>query len=143
VHLLTDGAGLPLAVMVSPGQAHESQFVAPVLDAVHIPRTGPGRPRQRPDALAGDKGYSFPTIRRWLAQHHIRAVIPTRSNQRPQPSFDASSYGQRQVIECVVGVLKEARRIATRYEKLALHFLGVLKLGMIQKHLHVVLSNTP
>jgi transposase len=143
VHLLTDGAGLPLAVVVSPGQAHESRFLAPVLDAVHIPRAGPGRPRQRPDALAGDKSYSFPTIRRWLTQHHIRAVIPPRSNQRPPPAFDATSYRQRHVIECLVGWHKEARRIATRYEKLAIHFLGVLKLSMIQKHLRVALSNTP
>jgi hypothetical protein len=40
-------------------------------------------------------------------------------------------------------LLKEARRIATRYEKLAIHFLGVLKLGMLQMHLALTLSNTP
>jgi transposase len=143
LHLVTDGHGLPLAVVVSPGQAHESQFVAPVLDAVRIARAGAGRPRQRPEAIAGDKGYSYGTIRRWLTQHHIRAVIPTRSNQRTQPAFDAAAYRQRHVIECTVGLLKEARRIATRYEKLATHFLGVLKLGMLQMHLALSLSNTP
>ena len=143
LHLVTDGHGLPLAVVVSPGQAHESQFVAPVLDAVRIARAGAGRPRQRPEAIAGDKGYSYGTIRRWLTQHHIHAVIPTRSNQRTQPSFDATAYRQRHVIECTVGLLKEARRIATRYEKLAIHFLGVLKLGMLQMHLALSLSNTP
>lgn len=143
LHLVTDGHGLPLAVVVSPGQAHESQFVAPVLDAVRIARVGPGRPRQRPEAIAGDKGYSYGSIRRWLAQHHIHAVIPTKSNQPTQPDFDAVAYRQRHVIECTVGLLKEARRIATRYEKLAIHFLGVLKLGMLQMHLALTLSNTP
>ena len=143
LHLVTDGRGLPLAVVLSPGQAHESQFVAPALDAVHIARVGPGRPRQRPDAVAGDKGYSYGSIRRWLTQHHVRAVIPTRSNQRSQSAFDAAAYRQRHVIECTVGLLKEARRIATRYEKLAVHFLGVLKLGMLQMHLALSLSNTP
>lgn len=143
LHLVTDGRGLPLAVVVSPGQAHESQFVAPVLDAVRIARAGAGRPRQRPAAVAGDKGYSYTTIRRWLSAHHIHAVIPTRSDQRTQPHFDADGYRQRHVIECTVGLLKEARRIATRYEKLAIHFLGVLKLGMLQMHLALSLSNTP
>ena len=128
---------------MSPGQAHESQFVAPALDAVRIARAGAGRPRQRPEAIAGDKGYSYGSIRRWLTQHHIHAVIPTKSNQRRQPAFEADAYRQRHVIECTVGLLKEARRIATRYEKLAIHFLGVLKLGMLQMHLALTLSNTP
>ena len=142
LHLVTDGAGLPLAVVVSPGQAHESKYVAPVLEQIRI-RQPVGRPRQRPAALAGDKGYSFDGIRRWLTQHHMRAVIPTRRDQRPRPAFDPTQYRQRSAIECTVGLLKEARRIATRYEKLALHYLGVLKLGMLQMHLHLTLSNTP
>jgi transposase len=132
---------------VSPTQAHESLYVEPVLNAVRIPRRT-GRPRQRPERIAGDKGYSHPRIRRWLRAHHIGAVIPERRDQiahrhgRP-PAFDRGRYRQRNVIECCVGWLKEARRIATRYEKLAVHFLGVLKLGMIRKHLQLALSNTP
>lgn len=140
VHLVTDGRGLPLAVVVSPGQAHESRYLEPALNAVRIvpPR---GRPRQRPAAVAGDKGYSYPHLRRWLQRHHIRAVIPTRRHQAPR-RLDRESYRQRSVIECAIGGLKEARRVATRYEKLAVHFLGVLKLAMIQKHLALSLSNT-
>jgi transposase len=147
LHLVTDGRGLPLAITVSPTQAHESLYVEPVLNAVRIPQPH-GRPRQRPDRLAGDKGYSYPPIRHWLRAHHMGAVIPERRDQsahrhgRP-PGFDRVAYRQRSVIECCVGWLKEARRIATRYEKLAVHYLGVLKLGMIEKHLHLTLSNTP
>lgn len=140
VHLVTDGTGLPLAVVVSPGQAHESRYLEPALNAVRItlPR---GRPRQRPQAVAGDKGYSYPHLRRWLQRHHIRAVIPTRRDQ-PACRLDRDAYRRRSVIECAIGWLKEARRIATRYEKLAVHFLGVLKLAMIQKYLAHSLSNT-
>jgi hypothetical protein len=47
------------------------------------------------------------------------------------------------VIECSVGLLKEAWRLATRYEKLAIHFLDVLKLGMLQMHLALSLSSKP
>lgn len=106
-----------------------------------------GRPRQRPAAVAGDRSYSYPRIRRWLRARHIRAVIPERRDQvahrrgRP-PAFDRGAYRRRNVIERCVGWLKEARRVATRYEKLAVHFLGVLKLAMVRKHLQVALSNT-
>lgn len=142
LHLVTDGTGLPLAVAASPGQAHESQYLMPLLDTIRVqpPR---GRPRQRPAALAGDKGYSFPRLRRWLTHRRIRPCIPTRSDQRRLPSFDPVRYRQRNVVERCISVLKERRRIATRYEKLAVHFLGILKLAMLQLHLHKALSNTP
>lgn len=132
---------MPLAVVLSAGQAHESRYVAQALDAVDIPRRTPGRPRRRPAALAGDKGYSYPTIRAWLRQRRIRAVIPERSDQvrqrqrRPgrRPVFDREAYRRRHVIENAVGWLKEARGIATRFEKLAVHYLALLKLGIIRK----------
>jgi hypothetical protein len=107
LHLVTDGTGLPLAVALSAGQAHESEYVAPVLNAVRIPRRGAGRRRCRPRTLAGDKGYSYPHIRRWLRRHHARAVIPEREDQRKQrahrpgrkPRFDRAAYRRRHVIE--------------------------------------------
>lgn len=126
---------------LSAGQAHESKYVEPVLDAVRIRRAAPGRPRRRPEALAGDKGYSYPRIRQWLRRHRVRAVIPERRDQierrahRPgrKPGFDRTAYRRRSVIECCVGWLKEARGVATRYEKLAMHYLAVLKLAIIRK----------
>lgn len=153
MHLLTDGNGLPLSVTVSPGQAHESQFVAPVLNAVRISRPAGGRPRQRPARVAGDKGYSTRPVRGWLRAHGIQPVIPERRDQRLQrahrpgrrPQFDRDAYRQRNVIERAGGLLKEARRIATRFEKLAVHYLGVLKLEIIRLYTTTLLnfSNTP
>ena len=147
IHLLTDGGGLPLAVEVSAGQAHESRFFEPLLDAVRIVQPcGPAR--RRPERLAGDRGYSFPHIRAWLRAHRIKAVIPERSDQirrhHGHPCrLDTERYRQRNVVERCIGALKEARRLATRYEKLAVHYLGVLKLAMIIQLMSVGLSNTP
>jgi transposase len=140
LHLVTDGTGLPLAVALSAGQAHESRYATPLLDSVRVPRQAPGRPRRRPAALAGDKGYSYPAIRAWLRRFGVRAVIPERRDQverrahRPgrKPTFDRAAYRRRHVIENCVGWLKEARGVATRFEKLAIHYLGLLKLGMIR-----------
>src|SRR5215203_2032185 len=69
VHLVCDGHGIVLAVWVTPGQRHESQAFSVVLLRAKRPRLV-GRPRW-PQQLAGDKGYSYPTIRRWLRRHHI------------------------------------------------------------------------
>jgi transposase len=112
-----------------------------VLNAVHI-----GRPHQRPERLAGDKGYSFDRIRAWLRRRKIGAVIPERSDQverrgSPQPDFDKKAYRRRNVIERLIGWLKEYRRIGTRFEKLAGSFLGMIKLAMISRCFRIQLAD--
>ncbi|MCC7408742.1 MAG: transposase, partial [Phycisphaeraceae bacterium] len=58
LHLVTDARGLPLAALVTAGQAHESTRFESLMDAVRI------GPRRRPLAVAGDKAYDVPRIRR-------------------------------------------------------------------------------
>ena len=140
LHLIVDGHGLPLAASISPGQAHESKHLEPVLEAVRLPRPGRGRPRSRPKALAGDKGYSYPRVRRYLRRRRIKAVIPTRKDQRRSRHFDKSAYRRRNVVERCLNWLKESRRIGTRYEKLAVTFMGMIKLAMIRR-CHKVLDS--
>lgn len=64
----------------------------------------------------------LPTVRRWLSRRRIEAVIPARSNQ---PAVN--------VVERCIGWLKESRRVATRYEKLATHYQAMLTLAMTQR----------
>lgn len=96
------------------------------MDTVRIRR------RRRPRAVAGDKGYSYPRIRTWLSKRAIEAVIPTRSNQPPEP-LNRTKYKRRNVVERCIGWLKWCRRIATRYEKLAENYMTMVKLAMIQR----------
>jgi transposase len=115
------------------------------MNAVRIPQPV-GRPRSRPKRVAGDKAYSFECIRRWLRRHAIGAVIPQRSDQearhRGRPlSFDRHAYRRRSIIECCVGWLKECRRIGTRFEKLAVNFLAMVKASIIQRILRVLFSD--
>lgn len=136
--MITDGKGLPLAAEVSPGQCHEAAFFEQTMDAVGVPREV-GRPRKRPEALAGDKGYDADWIRQWLSGRGIEATIPEREGKKPRPGpapeFDREQYRQRNVVERCVGWLKECRRIVTRFEKKALHYLAMLKLAMIERYL--------
>ncbi|MCX4625332.1 transposase [Streptomyces sp. NBC_01443] len=57
LHLSADGGCRPLPLVVTPGQrAHCTQF-KPVLEKIRVPKTGPGRPREKPDSLAADKAH--------------------------------------------------------------------------------------
>ena len=130
---------MPLAVDVSPGQRHESKWFERTMDGVRIPnRRGPAI--RRPKRLGGDKGYSYPVIRRWLHRHRIDAVIPTRIDQPRQETFDRVAYRGRNIVERCVGWLKEARRVSTRFEQLAETFLGMLRLAIIRRLLRVMSS---
>lgn len=112
------------------------------MNAVRIPQSM-GRPRTRPSALAGDKGYSCRWIRVWLRQHKIRPVIPRKRNEirDDRMAFDKDAYRRRSVVECRIGWLKECRRIATRFEKLAVNFLAMLKLAIIEQYLRYDFSD--
>jgi transposase len=131
---------------VTAGQAHESAAFETTVDAVQIPQPI-GRPRCRPRRLAGDKAYDVPRIRRWLRRRGIVSVIPEKAKPhgrkpgRP-PAFDKKLYRKRNVIERCIGWLKQARRIATRFEKTAVNFLAMLKLAMIQHYFKTHLRDT-
>ena len=126
--------------MVSAGQRHDSVYAEPVLRATRIRRAN-GRVRTRPRALAGDKGYSYRRIRRYLRRRAIRAVIPTRKDQRRHPRFDKDTYRRRNVVERCVGWLKESRALATRFDKLAVNYLATVKLAILQRYLRILAKN--
>lgn len=137
---MCDRNRLPLAVVVTPGQRQECTQFEAVMDAVRIPSRR-GRPRRRPAALAGDKGYSYPGIRAWLRRHGVRAVIPRRKDQRPDDRrhrFDAALYRERAGVEQCVGWLKECRAVGTRFDKLAVNYRATVQLAMIRSYLRVL-----
>jgi len=114
-----------MAVTVSPGQEHETQQFVPLLEeATAWP--------EQPEKVAGDKGYSADWIREWLQERGIKAVIPYKSNEKGRKKrFDRTSYRRRNIIERCVNSLKWFRRVATRYEKLAIHYVGMVTLAII------------
>jgi transposase len=83
-----------------------------------------------------------------LSEHDIGAVIPSRTQRgkrRPgRPvSYDRLRYRGRNVIERCIGWLKECRSLATRFEKLAVHFLGLVQLAIIQRYLRLLTPASP
>lgn len=144
MHLSADGRGLPLSVVVTPGQRHDSTQLGAVLDAIRVPRPGVGRPRKRPDQLIGDKGYSYPACRNLLRRRGIPHTIPQRSDQREQrtsrpgrkPGFDRRVYRGRNVVERCINRLKQWRAVATRYDKRAVNYRAGLVIAALILWLH-------
>jgi transposase len=92
---------------------------------------GQGKPRIRPERVVGDRGYSSRKIRWYWRKRCIRAVIARQKGERRRGYFDEGSYRKRNVVERLVNRLKQFRRIATRYEKRAVNYLGMLTIAAI------------
>jgi transposase len=131
IHLRAEGTGKPMAILITAGQRNEQTVFAPLMETGAVKRAGRGRPRIRPKRVVGDKGYSSTHIRHYLRKRGIGVVIPRRRDERRRGPFDRAAYRQRNVAERLVNRLKQFRRIATRYEKRAVNYLGMLTLAAI------------
>ena len=69
-------------------------------------------------------------------------MIPTRKDQPRDETFDKATYRQRNIIERVVGWYKEYRRLGTRYEKLAVNYVAMWFVAIIEKALFRLLPNS-
>ena len=139
IHLLCNGEGYPLHFHLTPGQAHEATALEPLLTGADEQVLDERRrPVAWPVALAGDKGYRAAWIDEYLIDLGIQPVIPSKENEdrdaRPV-EFDREAYRQRNIVERLIGWLKESRRIFSRYEKTAKNFGGMLKMAFINLYL--------
>ncbi|MFG0261594.1 MAG: IS5 family transposase, partial [Novipirellula sp. JB048] len=140
IHFLCDGKGPPLTAVLSPAQDHESQSLRAVIESTELSGFDSDQ-RILPAKLAGDKGYRAAWIDDWLLERKIEPVIPSKSNEDRDAraiEFDKASYRQRCIVEQVIGWLKECRRVATRYEKLARNYLSMVKLSMVGRYLRII-----
>ncbi len=131
VHLRAEGQGKPLVFVLTGGERHEQTVFESLMEGGAVRRLGRGRPRIRPERLAGDKGYSTDKVRGYLRRRGIGVVIPFRADQQASASFDRRAYRERNRIERLINRLWQFRRIATRYEKRASNYLGMLTIAAI------------
>ncbi len=118
VHALTDAIGRPYALMLTPGNVSDVK-TAPAL----IERAG------RMRYLLGDKGYDADRLRRSLREAGAVPVIPGRRNRKRAIRYDQERYRDRHLIENAFCRMKDFRRVATRYDKLAANFLSGVALA--------------
>ena len=132
LHVRCDRRGRPMAFALTPGERNERAALPDLLAAGAVRRGGRSRPRLRPRTIVGDRGYTGGPVRDFLRRRGIAAVIPQlRTEKRPR-LMDWDLYRERNVVERLVGRLKEHRRIATRYDKLPASYLAFLQLAAIR-----------
>jgi transposase len=123
--------GKPMTFVLTPGQRHDTIGFVPLMEQGEVNRAGPGRPKQKPDRVVGDRGYSYKDNRAYLRRRGIRHTIPRRPDHQRRGPFNKTYYKMRNRVERLINRLKQFRRIATRYEKLAENYLAMLHIGSI------------
>lgn len=81
--------------------------------------------------LIGDKGYDGDGFRAEIVRCGAKPVIPNKSNRVVIHRFNKRAYRGRNVIERCFCRIKDFRRIATRYDKLARNFLAAVQLAAL------------
>ena len=117
IHAVTDALGLPVKFILTGGQAADITQAIPLLEGIQA------------EALLADKGYDSDALIRWLAAQNIQAVIPPKANRKELRGCDWWLYKERHAVECMFGKLKHYRRVATRFEKKAINYMGMLALA--------------
>ena len=120
--------GSPLGFALTPGQGQEVTQFETLLASVPEGLGPPG-------ARAGDKGYGANRVREYLAVEGIEDVVAHRKDDLARlevpPALDEEKYEGRNVTERLDGRLEELRRIATRYEKLAVDLGAMIQVAFI------------
>jgi transposase len=109
--------GNPVALMLTPGQAHDLACAEPLIDNAD------------PNALLADKAYDADPFIDTLTQRGITPVIPPKANRKTPRACDFALYCERNLVERFFNQLKHFRAIATRYDKLARNFLAGVQLA--------------
>jgi transposase len=120
IHALTDARGLPLELVLTPGQAGDCPVAERLL----------GHLREDTIVLA-DKAYDTDWLRRQIEATGAAPNIPPMSHRRWKPCFSSVLYRARNRIERFFNRIKHFRRLAARYEKHAGNFLAMLKLAAV------------
>jgi transposase len=119
IHLLADALGRPLRFLLTGGQVHESRTAEVMLNGIEG------------DAVIADKAYDSDAIRATVKAAGMKAVIPSNRSRKRRIRHDKALYRERNRIERCFNKLKHFRRLATRYDRRAVHFLAFLCLAAI------------
>ena len=117
---MADDCGRPIAFALTPGNVADISMALPLLTAVAPPKR-----------LIADKAYDVESLRRWLKERRAKAVIPSTASRTVPYPLDRAAYRRRNLIERLFGRLKNWRRLATRYDRLARNYVAALALVAI------------
>ena len=114
IHAKVDALGMPINFVLSAGECHDSRFSEALWN------------KEDCDFMIADRGYDDDGFRAKLIEHHIVPIIPGKKNRLVEVEYDRYIYKERNFIERFFNRIKHFRRIATRYDKTSIMFMGGL-----------------
>jgi transposase len=126
IHAVVDGNGLPVRLALTAGEAHDNRLATKLLSRL---KSGA--------MLLADRGYDADWIRALVAQRGAWANIPPRRNRKDALCFSPYLYRARNIVERFFNRIKQCRRVAARYDKLAANYLAFIQLASIRLWLRV------
>jgi len=126
IHAVVDTNGLPVRLALTAGEAHDNRLAGSLLS-----RLTAG------SMLLADRGYDADWIRELVTKRRAWANIPPRSYRNEPICFSPHLYRARNLVERFFNKIKQSRRVATRYDKLAANYLAFVQLASIRLLLRV------
>jgi len=125
IHAVCDALGNPLRFVLTAWQRHDSKPVPELLDGLQA------------KALLADKAYDSDKIVQAAEKRGMQVIIACRVNRKKNPrALDTHRYKARHLVENLFQRMKVFRRVATRYDKLDVTFLGFVHIAGTMKWLH-------
>ena len=118
IHAVVDAEGMPIALKLTEGQAHDGRSAEDLRGSV---RTG--------DILLADRAYDSDALRQTLAARGAWAIIKPMPGRINVPAFSPFLYRYRNLVERFFNKLKHFRAVATRYDKSSDNYLASVKLA--------------
>lgn len=114
IHILVDGLGNPLRLLLTAGQVHDIKMAAFLIAGFHFIK------------LLADRGYAAQAFIALLLLQQTEPVIPPHQRAIEKRQYDTWVYRERHLVECFINKIKHFRRVFSRFDKLARRYLGFL-----------------
>jgi transposase len=119
IHIAVDALGNPVEFILTAGQEADVRQAEPLISG------------HRAEAYILDKAYDSDAVVAAAKRQGGEAVIPSKKNRKVPRDYDKHLYKERMKVEWFISLLKQYRRVATRYEKTARNFLGFVHVAAI------------
>jgi transposase len=119
IPILVDALGNPVEFPLTAGQAADVAQAEPLMRGY------------KADAFIADKAYDSDAVVGAAKRQGAEAVIPSKKNRKVPRAYDKHLYEERKKVEWFINLIKQYRRVATRYEKTARNFLGFVHVASI------------
>jgi transposase len=117
--LAVRGLGLPVRCLLTAGQRNDITQAKALMEGLPA------------EWVLGDTAFDADHFRNDIKAMNAQAVIPSHPSRAKKLPLDKDIYKERHLVECCFNMLKQFRRIATRYEKTARNFLAMINIAAV------------